>query len=352
MENQQVRSSNAKNVLLLGAGFTKNFGGLLANEMWAEIFNNKEVQDQPQIKKLMLKYFDFEFVYNEILSRPGPECEDMWGCGISPLMSTKEEKFAIINATKSAYNKIDLLLRNYYHPNSDMSKLSSVIEFINIFLKQKKKSFVFSLNQDLFFERLYARNICVPGVEGYKLLYDKEIQYLKLPTGEIKSKNLLLKENNFLIKLHGSCNWTSFDGTDTMVIGRGKKDRILKEPLLRCYFEIFENVLYEGSHNLIIIGYSFGDEHINSVLAKAVKKGLKLYILSPESPEGFKTNLLKGCGHYCDKKIIWEALAGYSQYVDEILKGKIEDPIKKSQFYDIFLGINYPEFRGLNKKEY
>ena len=32
-------------ILMTGAGFTKNFGGFLANEMWAKIFNCHEVQE-------------------------------------------------------------------------------------------------------------------------------------------------------------------------------------------------------------------------------------------------------------------------------------------------------------------
>jgi hypothetical protein len=162
----------------------------------------------------------------------------------------------------------------------------------------------------------------------------------------------LSKGNNFVIKLHGSCNWKSFDDSDTMVIGRGKKSKILKEPLLRCYFEIFEKVLCEGSHNLIVIGYGFRDKHINSVLAKAVKKGLKIYILSHGSPGTFKENLLKDYEDNEDKsyedkqnrEIIWEGLAGYSQYVEEVLKGYSRDSVKKRQFYKIVFGSEKYEY--------
>ena len=31
-------------VLLTGAGFTRNFGGFLANQMWDKIFNHEQVQ--------------------------------------------------------------------------------------------------------------------------------------------------------------------------------------------------------------------------------------------------------------------------------------------------------------------
>lgn len=119
-----------------------------------------------------------------------------------------------------------------------------------------------------------------------------------------------------------------------MVIGRGKMEQISKEPLLKCYFDIFKEVLCEGSHNLIVIGYGFGDEHINSVLAEAVQIGLKIYILSPESPEAFTQKLIKGYDQ--DREKIFKGLTGYSQNVDEILTGNKENLKIKERFYEVF----------------
>lgn len=38
----------------MGAGFTKNFGGPLSNEMWANIFKRKEIQAYEKLRKLLL----------------------------------------------------------------------------------------------------------------------------------------------------------------------------------------------------------------------------------------------------------------------------------------------------------
>ncbi|MCO5382417.1 MAG: hypothetical protein NHB15_10310 [Methanosarcina barkeri] len=67
MDDENTGSTFAENILLLGAGFTKNFGGLLASEMWAEIFNNENIQTQPRIKKLMQNNFDYESIYYSVL---------------------------------------------------------------------------------------------------------------------------------------------------------------------------------------------------------------------------------------------------------------------------------------------
>ena len=40
----------SEDILLLGAGFTKNCGGLLANEMWTEIFNHEKIQDNSRLR--------------------------------------------------------------------------------------------------------------------------------------------------------------------------------------------------------------------------------------------------------------------------------------------------------------
>jgi len=38
-------------VLLTGAGFTKNFGGPLAREIWSLIFNNPRIQQTPSLRQ-------------------------------------------------------------------------------------------------------------------------------------------------------------------------------------------------------------------------------------------------------------------------------------------------------------
>jgi hypothetical protein len=50
----------AKNVLLTGAGLTRNFGGYLAAEMWAVIFRQPEIRRYPNLRKRMLEGLDYE----------------------------------------------------------------------------------------------------------------------------------------------------------------------------------------------------------------------------------------------------------------------------------------------------
>jgi hypothetical protein len=203
----------------------------------------------------------------------------------------------------------------------------------------------------LFFERLYLRNFrnrSIPGIdnnpEWFTTNYNQPLEesdYCKLPSeDELNNKNILLEGNYFLIKLHGSCNWTSFDGSEMMVIGRGKKEKIRKEPLLKRYFDIFDYVLSRGLHRLFIIGYGFGDMHINEIISKYVTKNeLKIYILSPESPKKLKEKLYEGPEKSKDTINIWRGISGYSQCVGDVLINKdFKNQAKKGHFYDVFFG--------------
>jgi hypothetical protein len=49
-----------KRVLLTAAGFSRNYGGGLAREMWEDIFSHPEVQRRPQLRTLLIRTPQFE----------------------------------------------------------------------------------------------------------------------------------------------------------------------------------------------------------------------------------------------------------------------------------------------------
>ncbi len=88
-----------------------------------------------------------------------------------------------------------------------------------------------------------------------------------------------------LLKLHGSMNWRSSDGQNCLVIGRNKSELIQRERFLRRSFEYFERVLRDSKH-LVVVGYGFGDPHINDVIADGVRyAGLRLSYIAPGKRE-------------------------------------------------------------------
>src|SRR5439155_13282313 len=102
------------------------------------------------------------------------------------------------------------------------------------------------------------------------------------------------------IKLHGSMNWQrEVGGRKVMIIGGGKLTQIRSEPLLDWYYKIFKQVLSRKNQRLLVIGYGFGDPHINDVILKSVREhGLRLYVVSPHEPEDFGKRGIIG---YCNK---------------------------------------------------
>ena len=61
----------------------------------------------------------------------------------------------------------------------------------------------------------------------------------------------------------------------------------------------------------IVIGYGFWDTHVNAVIAQAIRQqhGLKMYVISPQSPRHFESTLLTDSDE--DKRVLWQGLAGY-----------------------------------------
>lgn len=374
MNNQNSEYELAEYVLLLGAGFTKNFGGLLAEEMWTHIFNHGEIQAQPRIKKLMLNNFDYEDIYYSVLENLKDK-ESLF----LPIEFTDEEKKAIKNATKYAYEYIDEIIRNQSNLFNPLSPYKDLVSSFKTLRKKyqviwpdgkiryeqfgtENKSFIFTLNQDLFFERIYWNNsvasLSIPGipndVKWFKSNFNEPLEqedYIKLPSkDELKSieNDLLNLGNFFLIKLHGSFNWKSSDGSDIMVIGRSKNRQIENEPLLCYYYEVFKKVLSQTNRRLLIIGYGFGDEHINSVISNAVENyGLKIYILSPEPPNKLKERLCAGCKK--ETVNIWYGISGYSQKVEEILRNlNNESTTIREHFYNNLFGKSEIEILRVN----
>ncbi len=307
----------AETVLLTGAGFTKTFGGYLGSEMWAEILNHLDLDDNPEIRKLMLRKLDYEAIYDE-MQDPNKKY-------------TPKQKASFTDAFRRAYNDMDDNLSHLEPPISAIPYGACKL-FISRFagsMGSKARGFFFTLNQDLFVERFYTnsgspeRSIRSPGADHLKWFRGEHGQKLqasdiiKLP--DDKGIETLKKEfgkkgsGQFMyVKLHGSHRWQSQDGSDVLVIGHGKKGRLEKEPITRWYLSLFEEIIKTYTRNLVIIGYGFGDDHINTIIADAVKDNkLRLFIVTPKQPEEFfvqfgssykpihrKDDLLKGLTGY------------------------------------------------------
>jgi hypothetical protein len=81
------------------------------------------------------------------------------------------------------------------------------------------------------------------------------------------------------LKLHGSSNWTYGLGY-LLVVGGAKEVEIERVPLLSWYHQEFRKVITRPNCKLMIVGYSFNDDHITPSAAAAAET--KMFIVDPQ----------------------------------------------------------------------
>lgn len=306
--------------LLTGAGFTRNFGGFLAKEMWARLFNYAEIQNHPSLVQILRDELDYEAVYQRVMY-------DNYSL---------EEQSTFTKAITRAYEQLDEVVCEFRMPDPRYPvNIYGVNKLIREFSgKGNVRGYFFTLNQDLFIDRRFRHGIrpddehlTIPGLPHHLISIGPATRnralstedYFEVPTNDAMEE--IIRKNNgplsstgrfHYVKLHGSMNWLSSDGRGVLVIGRDKSAQIDREPLLKWYFETFRKILSLGYMNLFITGYGFRDTHINEVIAESIVQfGLRWHALYPIEPENLKQDILESHEH---GQTIWGGLAGYHKY--------------------------------------
>jgi hypothetical protein len=288
----KMQKEFAQNVLFTGAGFTKNFGGLLAKEMWSKIFNNPKVQAHSRLKDLLLNDFDYESIYFHVISGDYRD----------------QEKESINAAIFEAYQILDHICTEWTF-RSDAPypvNIYGVNKFIERFSGTRDEiGFFFTLNQDLFIERYFntTRKMLIhPGVrkipDAHKIISRLPLEkhdFATVPTSAQLATNVINPVSPITlnyVKLHGSFGWLSSKGINCYVIGREKELQIAEEPLLSWYSKLFAEVLSKPAMKLFVIGYAFKDHNVNDAISNSISNfGLKLYVLSPCAQSEFISKL-------------------------------------------------------------
>lgn len=298
--------------VLTGAGFTKNFGGFDSSEMRHCIQGHPSVKAAPRLKELLDREENFETAYASVIDNPE---------------FTPEEISAFRTALESAYKVMEELICTCHMQSTTMhlSRLGQLVHTISKYTGSER-AFWFTLNQDLFLER--QKRWKAAGVPD---LFTNESQRLnpaspqsyRLPDPD-KSRELIQAELSgaiqghvgpAYIKLHGSMSWESYTGKPGMVLGINKLERIRAEPLLDEYYKIFEEYFQEENRRLVVIGYSFRDQHVNDVLLNAARRNLRLIVVSTGHEVTFRENLQANG---------WGDLANVSKYFQSDMKNLFE----------------------------
>lgn len=209
---------------------------------------------------------------------------------------------------KSMEEQLNALLtvREFYHITGD-KKEDIVATIINDIKKHLLKNYVNSVQYENLSSHeamlMKLRSLgCLNKISVYTPNYDLAFEYMLDKLGidyangfvgfvnrKFDSKSLQIAKTAKLVKIHGSVNWV-FDEKDKVVkevqphFMADEKDDIehvliyptsqkLYQTYNAPYSELMRSMLdeFESRSNLIIvIGYKYGDEHINEILFKAL----------------------------------------------------------------------------------
>ncbi len=175
----------------------------------------------------------------------------------------------------------------------------------NIFLRKQSHSRVkiFTLNYDTLTEQA-ANEVEAVVVDGFNFSHDNTFSQITFDLDIVhREKTRIHTEDNFysklfhLYKLHGSTNWY-LKGEKIQRRNEDEKDSIMifphkdkfKESYQMPFFELvsrFQSALRKTNTVLFIIGYGFGDEHINRIVKEAVIANLNLqvFVISPTAAQ-------------------------------------------------------------------
>jgi hypothetical protein len=156
---------------------------------------------------------------------------------------------------------------------------------------------IFTLNQDLLLERHYLNdNISLShdirrwsgwSIPGTRPLHPSQSNPARHGLGQrvpdLSAFNIEPSCQPY-IKLHGSSDWMAGESAGRLfIMGGNKAIEIDQYPLLSWYHEKFQEYLFRPDCRLMVIGYSFGDQHINEAICNAAGKGgLRLFVIDPQ----------------------------------------------------------------------
>jgi hypothetical protein len=268
-------------LLLTGAGFSRNWGGWLAEDVFEYLLGDTDLD--VELRRMLWadrrKGYGFEDTLGELqrLVREHGRSED------------SRRLDALDALTTSLAGMLNLMNQGLaaarFEPSNDVNR--SIAAFLRQF------DALFTLNQDLLLEHHYNNDPAafhasgragwqVAGVRrlGPDVGFDPTPPMARMQTPSADSFDAA---HGFqpCFKLHGSSNFVRDPGGRILVMGGNKVDTIQDEPLLRWCRGQFVDYLSRADR-LMVMGYSFGDRHINDAIAAAVGGGrLKLFIVDP-----------------------------------------------------------------------
>jgi hypothetical protein len=256
--------------LLTGAGFSRNWGGWLANEAFEYLLGAPEIDDylRNALWAAKIRGEGFEGALSMVQ-------------GAYASSKTAEAKHRLDKFTKAVVGMFDAMQAAFNKLDYRESGLR-----LQHFLSQFDA--IFTLNQDTLLETIYAGD-----VRWSERWYGSYLPYMKFIKEPVHQYTFMLREpmmqdfqfatrenDQPIYKLHGSHNWFAEpQGDRLLVMGGNKTASIGAFEVLARYLVEFRTMLSQPDTHLMIIGYSFGDPHINDAIQIAATKGMKIFIM-------------------------------------------------------------------------
>jgi hypothetical protein len=259
-------------ILLTGAGFTRNWGGWLAKEIEGDLLGR--LHADPDLRQRVQGGDGFEEVLATLKSEAeGPDAE------------AKRRYADLQKAVEASFRAMNRALANRIEFNFSNDRRYSVNAFLARF------DAIYTLNQDLLLELHYDPTLesprrwnakhfpgiaSAPNRSSFKI--DQIDQKRKVLANIVGAPGC-----QPIYKLHGSTDWQD-DSGDLFVIGGGKESYIERKPLLVAYFADLAQRLRQPGVRLMIIGYGFGDKHVNDLLSAAAQenRSLGVFFVHPD----------------------------------------------------------------------
>lgn len=288
--------SSPNRVLLLGAGFSHNWGGWLASDFAGNLLDQPEVDDY--IRGLLLRTGGgFEAVLDQLQLAQDPR-----------LVRFEQA----IRRTYADMNGAYLGLRNGLNFSNDIDAL--VTKYLAQF------DAIFTLNQDELIELHYLS--ASPELLASSRLDGTAIPGMRRDPASPPSERIvpwvpheaslsLAPRIQPYIKLHGSSNWRSESGS-LLVIGGNKASAIAQHSVLRWGWQRFEEYLSKPDTRLVVVGYGFRDRHINKAIVGAgASRNLQLYLVNPHGLDA--ANWECSGGSISAKSSLYESMAALTR---------------------------------------
>ncbi len=261
-------------ILLTGAGFSRNWGGWLANEAFEFLLGCPEIDHR--LRQMLWANKEKGGGFEDVLPllQTSLDAEDNQRVGV------------FTDALVGMFNEMgQAFMMTPFEWQTDIARM------VRTFLM--RFDVIFTLNQDTLLELKYLDDNILLGsngrwggfqLPGTQSLHTPSIQGSVHDAIAVRSPNserIIRPRLQPYFKLHGSCNWTG-DAGRILILGGNKAVSIGQFPILSWYQEQFKQHLSCPGTRLMIIGYSFNDPHINDAIEAAVDTGnLELFIVDP-----------------------------------------------------------------------